>query len=226
MTTKLPRHRVVIVAVSLLVCALAFGWTVVQSVRQGEEMDRQAEQINALYDGLVLEQEGVKERGDEPVAPAPEELIEDPEAEIPEPVGPSDEQVLAAVEAYFREHPVEDGEDGADASPAAITAAVVNYLTQNPPEPGEPGPPPTADQILAAVAAYLELNPPPEGPQGPPGEDGEDGHTPTSEEIQAELAAYLEANPIKRCDDGWEYTVVTVLTTGPPTDINVCVRQS
>jgi hypothetical protein len=205
----------VIVAVSMLVCVVAFGWTVFQSMQQ------QA-QINALYDALALEQDGVEERGDQPVAPPPDELIDDPDAELPAPVGPSDEQVLEAVHAYFREHPVEDGKD---ASPADIVAAVVNYLTENPPEPG---PPPTEEQLLSAVSTYLQANPPPAGPPGADGQDGtdgQDGHTPTSEEIQAELAAYLEANPIRRCDEGWEYTVLTVLTPGPPTDIMVCTPQ-
>jgi hypothetical protein len=221
MTTKLPRHRVVIVAVSMALCSLAFGWTAMQVQHQADQNNHQSDQIDALAAALAAEQEAAENRGESPVAPDPEELIEDPAVEIPEAVGPSDEQVLEAVHAYFREHPVEDGKD---ASPADIVAAVVNYLSENPPEPG---PPPTAEQLLSAVATYLQANPPPAGPPGADGrdgEDGEDGHTPTSAEIQAELAAYLEANPIKRCDDGWEYTVLTVLTPGPPTDIMVCTQ--
>jgi hypothetical protein len=222
MTTRLPRHRVVIVAVSLALCALAFGWTAMQVQQQSDQNNYQSEQIDALAAALAAEQEAAENRGESPVAPDPEELIEDPDTELPAPVGPSDDQVLEAVHAYFREHPVKDGED---ASPAAIVAAVVNYLTENPPEPG---PPPTDEQLLAAVSTYFAANPLPSGPPGADGKDGadgEDGHTPTSEEIQAELAAYLEAHPIKRCDEGWEYTVLTVLTPGPPTDIMVCTPQ-
>lgn len=214
MSTQLPRRRIVVSAAAILLAALTLAWTFVLDNRQGA-------QIDALYDALAAEQQAAEDRGEQPVAPAPEELLEDPGAAPPNPVGPSDDQVLAAVEAYFAVHPVEDGED---ASPAQITTAVVNYLTEHPPEPGEPGPAPTEEQVLSAVATYLSENPPPQGPQGPAGADGEDGHTPTSEEIQAELAAYLEEHPIDRCDPGWEYAVLEVFTTGPPTEITTCVR--
>lgn len=213
-----------VVALSIVI-AIALGWMVTQVQQQGARNDRQSEQIDALAGALTAEQEAAEDRGETPVAPEPEELIEDPDAEAPPPERPSDEQVLTAVQQYFREHPVEDGKD---ASPAAIAAAVINYLTENPPEPGRPGPAPTAEQISSAVAAHLAANPPPAGPpgaDGADGTDGEDGHTPTSEEIQAELDAYLDAHPIEMCDPGWTATVLTVLTTGAPTEITTCVRQ-
>jgi type II secretory pathway pseudopilin PulG len=214
---------IVVVAVALVGIALTL--TFVRAEQQSDAMAEQSEQIDALYGALEAEQEAAVNNGETPVAPAPDELIDDPDAERPAPVGPSDEQVLAAVQAYFRENPVQDGED---ASPAAIAAAVINYLTENPPVPGEPGPAPTADQISNAVASHLAANPPPAGPPGTNGTngvDGEDGHTPTSAEIQAELDAYLDAHPIEMCDPGWEAGVLTVLTTGPPTEITTCVRQ-
>jgi hypothetical protein len=203
--------------------AIVATWTFAQVARQSEEMAHQSEQINALAEALSAEQEAAENRGETPVAPEPDELIDDPDAVAPTPVGPSDEQVLEAVEAYFRAHPVEDGED---ASPAQIAAAVLNYLADHPPAPGEPGPPPTEGQILEAVAVYFAANPPPSGPPGRDGTDGSDGKDAeplTSERIQAELAAYFEAHPIQRCDPGWEYGVITVLTTGPPTDISTCI---
>lgn len=211
---------VVVVAVALVAVALTL--TFVRAEQQAHEMDQQSDQIEALYRALEAEQEAAVNNGETPVAPAPDELIDDPDAERPAPVGPSDEQVLAAVESYFRDNPVQDGED---ASPAAIAAAVINYLTEHPPAPGEPGPAPTAEQISNAVASHLAANPPPPGPPGQDGADGEDGRTPTSAEIQAELDAYLDAHPIEMCDPGWEAAVLTVLTTGPPTEITTCVRQ-
>lgn len=193
----------------------------------------QEARVDALSSGLAAEQQNIEEDGGTPVAPAPEEIIEDPDAEPPPPVGPSDEQVQAAVEEYFAEHPVEDGEN---ASPAQIAAAVIRYLTENPPAPGEPGPPPTDEQISNAVAAYLAANPPPAGPPGQDGADGangtngadgEDGRAPTSEEIQAALDAYLEANPLPTCPPGTTAEARTLLVTdGPPVDAVVCVVQA
>lgn len=196
--------------------AATLAWTLTQIQTQGERVD-------ALAAALEAEQQAAEDRGETPVAPEAEEIIEDPEvAEEDVADAPSDEQVLAAVEAYFREHPVEDGED---ASGADIAAAVINYLTENPVEDGEPGPAPTDEQILAAVATYLTENPPAAGADGEDGQDGEDGHTPTSEEIQAELAAYLEANPIQMCPSGTAAEAHTVLTTGGTIDAIVCVQQ-
>lgn len=145
---------------------------------------------------------------------------------------PTDEQVAAAVEDFFRLNPVEDGESP---SPAAIAAAVTNYLAEHPPEQGEPGPGPTAEQIAAAVEAYLLANPAPAGPQGPAGadgedgEDGEDGHSPTAEELAAAAAtaveAYIEEHPIPVCPSGSSAEPLTVITTGGTADIVGCVIQ-
>jgi hypothetical protein len=193
------------------------------------QVQLQEHRMDALAAALEAEQQALEDRGETPVAADPEEIIEDPDVDPPAPVGPTDEQVQAAVEAYFREHPVQDGEN---ASPAQIAVAVINYLSENPPAQGEPGPPPSAEQISNAVAAHLAANPPPPGPPGPAGTNGTDGKDGadgkdaelTSERIQAELDAYLEAHPPQRCDPGWEYGVVTVLTTGPPTEIATCLR--
>lgn len=221
--SRVARRRLGDIAVVLI--SLAFAVVLGFLVHQVGVM---RQQITALSSAYGDSQTQIEDLGGDPSGPPAEELLEDPEY-TPQPgpqgetgPGPSDDQVYAAVEAYFRLHPVEDGED---ASPAMIAAAVINYLTEHPPAPGDPGPAPTADQILGAVGTYLAANPPASGPQGPAGADGEDGHTPTSEEIQAELAAYLEAHPIEMCDPGWESTVLTVLTVGPPTEITTCARQ-
>lgn len=186
----------------------------------------QHQRVEVLAQALADEQSAAEANGLDPVAPEPDDLIDDPELPDP-PASPSDEQVQAAVEDYFAEHPVEDGEN---ASPAQIAAAVIRYLTENPPAPGEPGPPPTDEQISNAVAAYLAANPPPAGPPGEDGTDGTngaDGHTPTSEEIQAELDAYLAANPLPMCPSGTTAEARTLLVTdGPPVDAVVCVVQA
>jgi len=222
MTTKLPRHRVVIVAVSLLLCAFVLGWMVVQVQQQVDENSHQSEQIDALAAALAAEQEAAEDRGETPVAPDPEDLLDDPEYS-PEPgpqgdpgPGPSDTQVYAAVTDYFTAHPVEDGED---ASPAAIAAAVGNYLTEHPPEQGDPGPPPSGQQVADAVAAYLTANPP------PPGKDGEDGEDATPEAIAAEVAAYIETHPLEYCPDGYSLVPHTVITTDGPVDQIDCVAD-
>jgi hypothetical protein len=208
------------VAVVVALIAIVVTWGAAEVRRQGDQLDRQAETVDVLAQALADEQSNAEAAGIDPVAPDAEDLIDDPEYTPTEiPVAPTDAQVREAVEAYFLDHPVEDGED---ASPAQITAAVINYLTEHPPEPGDPGPAPTPDQILSAVGAYLSEHPP---PAGPPGEDGEDGHTPTAEEIQAELAAYFVEHPVEMCDPGWVSEAITVLTTEGPTDITTCVRQ-
>jgi hypothetical protein len=219
--SKLAKRRLgdwAVVAVSILV-AVALGWTVTQVQQQGARNDRQSEQIDALAGALTAEQEAAEDRGETPVAPEPEELIDDPEAELPEPRGPSDEQVYAAVSAYFTAHPVQDGEN---ASPAAIAAAVGNYLSENPPEQGDPGPPPDGQQVASAVEAYLTANPP---PAGPPGADGEDGADATPEAIASEVAAYMETHPIEHCWPGYSLVAHTVLTTDGPTDQVDCVAD-
>lgn len=224
MTTRLPRRRVVIVAVSLLLCAFVFGWTVVQVQQQVDENAHQSEQIDALAAALAAEQEAAEDRGETPVAPDPSELLDDPSYE-PEPgpqgdpgPGPSDTQVYAAVAAYFTAHPVEDGED---ASPAAIAAAVANYLAENPPEKGDPGSPPSGQQVADAVEAYLIENPP---PAGPPGADGEDA---SPEAIAAEVAAYIETHPLEECQvEGYSLYPHTVITTDGPVDQIDCVSDA
>jgi hypothetical protein len=222
--SKLAKRRLgdwAVVAVSLLL-AVALGWTVTQVQQQGDANAHQSEQIDALAAALAAEQDAAEERGETPVAPDPQDLLEDPEF-TPEPgpqgepgPGPSDSQVYAAVSAFFTAHPVEDGED---AAPADIAAAVGNYLTEHPPEQGDPGPPPSGQQVAAAVETYLIANPP---PAGPPGENGEDA---SPEAIAAAVAAYMETHPIEYCPEGYSLVPHTVITTDGPTDQIDCVAD-
>lgn len=189
-------------------------------------MQLNQERIDALSLALADEQSAAEARGEEPVAPEPGDLIDDPQdytgPQGPAGPPPSEEAVAAAVADYFAAHPVEDGETP---SPAAVAAAVANYLAEHPPERGEPGPPPSAEQVADAVAAYLTANPP---PPGPPGADGEDGRTPTAEELAGQIAAavedYLTEHPLPpRCPEGYEFTAATLLTLGgPPLESVVC----
>jgi hypothetical protein len=212
------------VAAVVALIAIVVTWGAAEVRRQGDQLDRQSETVEVLAQALSDEQSAAEARGEEPVAPDAEELIEDPEyaeADPLEPMGPTDAQVYEAVQDYFDTHPVQDGEN---ASPAQIAAAVINYLTENPPAPGEPGPPPSDEQISNAVAVYLAANPPPAGPPGEDGSDGEDAEPLTSEQIQAELDAYLEAHPLPRCDPGETAEPHTIpVIDGPPVEAVLCV---
>jgi len=221
MSTKLPRRRVVIVAAAMLLAALMFAWTYLQD-------ERQAAQIDALTEALTVEQEGVEDRGETPIAPAPDELIEDPGLEIgppgpsgpPGPPGPSlsSTQIQAAFAQYFADHPYEF-----EPSAAELTAAFASVLSDHPDL--------LNDELYAAMASYLAANPPPPGPAGADGKDGADGaqgepgRPPTQEEIRTEVEAYMAENPLPpSCPEGYEFTAATLVTVdGPPLESVVCV---
>jgi hypothetical protein len=192
--------------------------------------------VDALYDALATEQQATEDRGETPVAPEPDELIEDPDAEIPAgppgPAGPgpTDEQVYDAVAAYLADHPV----TAEGPSSAEIAAAVAEHLRDHPPGP-------TPEQVSAALVAYLTEHPPepgadgqdgvdgapgPPGPAGPEGPPGDRGPPPTAEEVAAAVQAYMEEHPLPDCRvDGFTYTTLTVVTLdGPPTEIITCAR--
>jgi hypothetical protein len=229
MTTMLPRRRIIFAVTMIvlgLIGGLGGGWLTTYTRAEETAAERDEAVDYAEANCAQLEALGwtcVKD-------PAELQGAEGP----PGPAGPppTDEQVAAAVEDFFRLNPVEDGESP---SPAAIAAAVTNYLAEHPPEQGEPGPAPTAEQIAAAVETYLLANPAPAGPPGPAGadgadgEDGEDGHTPTAEELAAATAAavedYIEEHPIPVCPAGSSAEPLTVLTTGGTADIVGCVIQ-
>lgn len=209
------RLRTIVWITVMVVVAVAIGWL-------GYQSQRQADQLDVMAQALADEQQAAEDRGDEPVAPSPSDLLDDPTYDGPdgddqaEGEPPSDAQVLAAIEDYFREHPVKDGEDP---SPAEIAAAVANYLIEHPPERGEPGPPPSAEQVAEAVAAYLTANPPPQGDKGEP------GRSPTAEEIAAAVEEYIAEHPIPMCPADTAAEVRTVLTTDGPVDAVICVKS-
>jgi hypothetical protein len=233
MSTKLPRRRVLISIAAILLAALAMGWTFVQDERQGA-------QIEALAEALEVEQQAAEDRGESPVAPDAEELLDDPDVEIPAGPqgppgpGPSDAQVYAAVAAYLADNPV----TAEGPSSAEIAAAVAEYLRDYPPGP-------TPEQVSAAVAEYLTANPPPAGadgadgsngadgapgpagPSGPPGPQGDPGPGPSADQVAAAVEAFMTENPLpSRCPDGYEFTPATLLTLdGLPLETVVCAES-
>jgi len=222
----LPRRRIIL-AIAVLALGLVggVGGSLALSWTRADEAEAVADEAEAERDEAVAAIEDLCEQ----VEDLGRTCVEDPSdfqgAEGPQGdpgPPPSDEQVLAAVEDYFAQNPVEDG---ADASPAQIAAAVIAYLTENPPAAGEPGPPPTDAQILTAVTTYLAANPPPAGVDGKDGVDGEPGRAPTAEEILTALETWLAENPIPVCPEGATAEAHTVLTTGGAIDVIVCATH-
>lgn len=225
--SKLTKQRIgdwaVWAAVALVAAAIA--WIAVGAGRQSDRVDRQDEQIAALSQALADEQSAAEAEGLTPVAPPPDDLLDDPEYEpLPGPSGPpgpapTQAQIGAEVAQYFEEHPLLGQPTAAE-----LAAAVASYLAEHPAEVPD-------DRVYEAIAVYLTANPPPAGEDGTDGKDGTDGAQgdpgppPTGAEIKAAVDAYFEEHPIQPCDEpGFEYTVVTVVTTGPPTDILTCAR--
>jgi type II secretory pathway pseudopilin PulG len=219
---RLPLRRVVISIAAILVAAILLGWTYVQD-------DRQSAQIDALYAALGDSQTQIEDLGGDPVAPAPEELLEDPEYS-PQPgppgptgppgPGPSQEAIDAAVARHFAEHPYQG-----ELSAAELAAAFAALLAENPDA--------LNDQVYAALASYLAENPPPPGPPGTDGKDGTDGvdgaqgepgRPPTREEIRAEIEAYIAEHGLPICPDGSSPQAHTILTDSGPVDAVICVE--
>lgn len=193
-------------------------------------------QVRALSTAVDNQREQVKDSGQTPLVPPASEIRENPERAIPGPAGPagpgpSDADVRAAVEDYFRRNPVAPGRPP---TPAEIAAAVINYLRANPPAAGPIGPGPTGPQIATAVASYLTTNPPPAGPKGDTGTagtkgdtgaQGEPGRGPTAAEISAAVAEYIRDNPPPSCAAGYRLTVRTLITSTGPVEAMVCTRE-
>jgi type II secretory pathway pseudopilin PulG len=223
---RLPLRRVVISIAAILVAAILLGWTYAQD-------DHQSAQIDALYAALGDSQSQIEDLGGDPVAPAPEELLEDPSySPQPGPSGPpgppgpalTEAEIEAAFADYFAAHPYEF-----EPSAAQLTAAFASVLTEHPDL--------LNDQLYAAMAAYLAENPPPPGPPGPAGENGEDGadgtdgqdgaqgepgRPPTKEEIRAEIEAYIDEHGLP-CPPEAPAGPLTVVTPSGPVNIIACI---
>ena len=196
----------------------------------------QQARIDALSAALGDEQSATEERGDDPVAPAPEDLLEDPEyVPSPGPAGPSGPpgppgpglstaQIEAAFATYFADHPYEF-----EPSAAELTAAFAAVLAEHPDL--------LDDQLYAAMADYLAANPPAPGPAGPAGADGTDGkdgadgaqgepgRPPTAEEVRAQIEAYVAEHGLPLCPEGSSPGPLTPLTTDGPVEIVGCIVE-
>jgi type II secretory pathway pseudopilin PulG len=188
----------------------------------------QDQRIDALSQALGDEQSAIEARGEEPVAPDAEDLIEDPQYAGPagpqgEPgPGPNDAQVSEAVADYLRDHPVTT--EGP--SEAEIVAAVANYLTEFPAGP-------SPEQVATAVADYLTANPPADGddgatgPTGPAGAQGDPGRAPTAEQVAAAVQAYMDAHPLEECPEGYHYEAHALIAAdGPPIELIGCYETT
>lgn len=164
-------------------------------VADEEELERQGliEECRLAQAGELgdaIPEEGLAEPDEEPSDVEPDVIEDDPESEVapaPPPLGPSNEQVEAAVDDYFAANPPVPNE-------TAIRSAVSAFLTRNPPEPGRP---PTRGEIRGAVEAALLANPPEpgeDGADGAPGEPGPQGPPPSPEAILAAVESYCAIN--------------------------------
>lgn len=185
------------------------------------------QQLTVFQQALSDEQSNVEGLGGEPVAPEPEDLLEDPEYEpLPGPTGPpgpgpTQAQIAAEIAEYFEEHPLL-GEPTA----AELAAAVASYLADHPAEVPN-------DRLYEAMAVYFSANPPPAGPPGADGADGQDGADgadgdpgppPTGAEIQAAVEAYMAEHPLPMCPEGTSPEAHAVVTDEGPLDAVICVE--
>ncbi|MCW6003845.1 hypothetical protein K1W54_04510 [Micromonospora sp. CPCC 205371] len=192
-------------------------------------------QVDALAVALAAEQRQSEKAGLTPAAPAPSEILNDPQVVEGAPgrdgrdgkdVTP--QMVRAAVEAYFRANPP-------DPSPAAIAAAVVNYIRDHPipagpkgdrGEPGDDGQDVTAEMVAAAVRDYLVEHPPPAGEKGDKGDPGQDGRDVTPEMVAEQVRLYIEGHGLPLCPDGTRAETHRLVTAEPGTvNAVICVRQ-
>jgi hypothetical protein len=225
--SKLTRRRLGDWAVALVAAAVAIvvTWGAVQTGRNAERINQQDEQIGALSQALTDEQSNAEAEGITPVAPPPDDLIEDP-GEYTGPQGPSgppgpgptEAEIAAEVAGYFESHPLLGQPTAAE-----LAAAVASYLADHPAEVPD-------DRLYEAMAAYFEANPPPAGQDGADGEDGADGvqgdpgPPPTRAEIQEAVEAYMAEHPLPMCPEGFAPEAHTVVTDSGPIDAVICVE--
>lgn len=216
------RHRnmiagAVVAAIAALLLAFFAGAKLTQKAeveeKKAEVQEQRAEEALAAYEIACRRLEA-----GELVCPIDPEKLRG----FPGPIGPAGErgpgptelQIMAAVNEFFRVNPPQPGRPP---SASEIAIAVSNYLSANPPAtgpPGERGPGPTAEQVADAVEDYLTENPPPAGPAGP---------GPTPEQIADAVQAYIEDNPLPLCPVG-----AHIEEYNPPLDgrtLIVCVKN-
>lgn len=160
-------------------CFVLLGWFVIDKLHAAsDQLDGlRAQQtsmnkvVSDLSAGLSTANQQLQQHGIKPLAPPPQQIIEQGAAGPPGP-GPSDAQVLAAVTLYLEAHPLPSAPPP---SAQQISDAVAGFMKANPVPAGKDGSPATDAQVAAAVASYVAAHPPADGAPGPAGPTGPAG---------------------------------------------------
>lgn len=223
-STKKRLFDIVVICVMVVFAAL-LTWTLIA-------LKIQTARVDALSSGLNLEQDAARDRGDEPVAPDPSDLIEDPGQDTDKGKdSASDTDVKKLVKEAVADYLAGvDFNDDDEITEADIVATVSNYLVKH-------GIKALDDKELAGIVGdevtrQLQAKGDLTGPQGekgetgepgPQGETGPQGPGPTAEEIGQAVEAYIEAEGLPICPVGYEAQTRDVLTTTGTADSIICV---
>lgn len=200
------------------------------------QLQVQTARVNALYAAVGDEQQAAKDRGDEPVAPDPDDLMDDPDGyDGVKTVGLSEAEVRDLVRQAVRDYVgTLDEDDDEQVTEADIIAAVSNALAKRGVEIfGDRLAKLVGDEV-ATQLAEVELprgeqgepgEPGATGSPGPSGERGEPGRPPTAEEIGAAVEAFIAEQGLPMCPDGYETEELDVLTTSGTRDSILCVKM-
>lgn len=188
--------------------------------------------VDALSAGLEQEQDAARNRGDEPVAPAPSDLIDDPgKTEKPKEgkTGPTDNDVARMVKAAVADYLSGVDFDKDDRiTEADIIATVSNYLSDHGIEAFDDKKlaEMVGDEVTKQLQALGDLTGPKgdKGDKGEKGDKGDAGTAPTPEEIGKAVKAYIESQGLPVCPSGYKAQTLDVLTTTGSVDSIICVR--
>jgi hypothetical protein len=143
------RRRRLVAAAGALLVLLYVGYREYTDHEASDHANRLTAQVNGLSTAVDNARKQITQLGASPSVPPASKVRENPEQPVttPQPVGPSDAQVRAAVAAYFAANPV---------------------TNNTPPDPAV---------VQKFVDAYLAAHPAPPGPSGSPGATGSTGAT-------------------------------------------------
>lgn len=184
---------------------------------------RDDDKIDALATALTAEQDNTRSRGEEPVAPEPDDIVEEPEIVqgpqgIPGPA-PSREVVIEAARHVLSTMDLSQLVDEEQ-----IAVGIAAYIADH--RGDFVGPAPSPAELRAAILAVYAENPPPAGPVGPSGPAGPQGPTgppPDPAAIADAVAAYVAEVGMMLCEQGYHPEVGTfVLADGPPRRVMAC----
>lgn len=167
MATLRRRQGGILFWVGIVLMAVVLAWVVLVVTSLQSASDARQEAIEVLSEDVRALRDQVQATGEEPVAPDPEERVEElPDPTLVGPIGPRGPE----------------GPAGRPPTVEEIRAAVNVVLAGNPSL--------TRPQIVAAVTTYLQANPPPAGPAGEPGAEGPEGRPPTADEVSVAVATF------------------------------------